>query len=709
MKKRVVTALLAAILILPLGIQTFPGINTVYAATGSEQEIPEDYTPIYDIADLYAIRNNLSGNYILMNDIDMTADTSKGGDYDCGTGWDSIEEFNGVLDGNGHRIIGMHIFGEFSSDAMIGLFENFHNASILNLGMVDCDINVTINRNSYIGTLSGIGDGSVSNCYADGKIVVASPENAEGEIGGLIGGVGYPAGHHDTIIQECYNACEVDGENIAIGEDENSIFLGGICGKGCYYSNGGSSEIRIKESYNIGNIKGKENTKIGSLCGNMGYDNYENCQYLKGTAQQGIGDIEGVIPDIGAIMSDSNCVILTEAQMKNEKLFTGYDFTDTWEIDPYCSYPYPQFKNNRMIRVKSINLKTPPSKLTYNQGEDLSINGSVLEVTYEDGIKTSVPLSLDMLTDYDMMQIGTQRVTVTYGGVKTNFSIEVKEIPVSSIAIPETLSIYRSKEQRLTPTILPDNATDKSVAWESSDPSIASVDNNGLVKAKANGTAIITATSSNGLTSRCTVTVLVPAVSVQLSQTSLTLKEGESRNITAQALPLECTDTVKWRSGNSAVAEVYDGLIIAKKAGTAVVTAYTDSGAQAACTVTVQNPVTVNPGSNGGSGGNPNNNAALIKRTTSAKAKIKSAKNSKSKSLTLKLSGLSDCDGYQIQYGLKKNFKGAKSITKKTSSVTVKKLKAKKTYYVRARVYKKIAGTTYYGKWSSRKSVKIKK
>lgn len=510
MMKRVVTVLLAAVLTLPLGIQTFPGINTVYAATGSEQEIPEDYTPIYDIADLYAIRNDLSGNYILMNDIDMTADTSKGGDYDCGTGWDSIEEFGGVLDGNGNRIIGMHIFGEFMYPSKIGLFESIDGCHIQNLGIVDCDINIT-GSFSYMGALSGEIDRCIiTNCYASGNITVSGQSDG-GNIGGLTGGIGIYS-YGTAEIQECYSACEINVSNI----ESESITLGGICGEGDY----GDGIVKITQSYNVGNIIGNENAQIGSICGNIHIPSfgsyYKNCQYLKGSALQGIGNID----------DNSNCVALNENQMKNAKLFTGYDFTDTWEIDPYCSYPYPQFKNNRMIRVKSINLKTPPSKLTYNQGEDLSINGSVLEVTYEDGIKTSVPLSLDMLTDYDMMQIGTQRVTVTYGGVKTNFSIEVKEIPVSSIAIPETLSIYRSKEQRLTPTILPDNATDKSVAWESSDPSIASVDNNGLVKAKANGTAIITATSSNGLTSRCTVTVLVPAVSVQLSQTSLTLKEA---------------------------------------------------------------------------------------------------------------------------------------------------------------------------------------
>lgn len=67
--------------------------------------------------------------------------------------------------------------------------------------------------------------------------------------------------------------------------------------------------------------------------------------------------------------------------------------------------------------------------------------------------------------------------------------------------------------------------------------------------------------------------------------------------------------------------------------------------------------------------------------------------------------------GYQIQYGLKKNFKGAKTATvrkNKTAFKEVTKLKAKKKYYVRVRTYQKAGGQTYYSAWSKAKSVKIK-
>ena len=86
--------------------------------------------------------------------------------------------------------------------------------------------------------------------------------------------------------------------------------------------------------------------------------------------------------------------------------------------------------------------------------------------------------------------------------------------------------------------------------------------------------------------------------------------------------------------------------------------------------------------------------------------KIKSLKKGK-KSFTAQWSKANGVDGYQVQYGLKKNFKGAKTKWSKGTKLTVKKLKSKKTYYVRVRAYKKINGKNYYSSWSTKK-VKVK-
>ena len=67
--------------------------------------------------------------------------------------------------------------------------------------------------------------------------------------------------------------------------------------------------------------------------------------------------------------------------------------------------------------------------------------------------------------------------------------------------------------------------------------------------------------------------------------------------------------------------------------------------------------------------------------------------------------------GYQVQYSLKKNFSSKKTVTVSkaaTTKVVIKKLKSKKTYYVRIRAYKKVKGKKYYSAWSKAKTVKVK-
>ena len=82
-------------------------------------------------------------------------------------------------------------------------------------------------------------------------------------------------------------------------------------------------------------------------------------------------------------------------------------------------------------------------------------------------------------------------------------------VPVTSIALnKETLTLNKGETETLTATVLPENATDKSVTWTSSDESVTTVDENGVVTAVSAGTATITVTASNGLTAACEVKVL---------------------------------------------------------------------------------------------------------------------------------------------------------------------------------------------------------
>ncbi len=101
--------------------------------------------------------------------------------------------------------------------------------------------------------------------------------------------------------------------------------------------------------------------------------------------------------------------------------------------------------------------------------------------------------------------------------------------------------------------------------------------------------------------------------------------------------------------------------------------------------------------------------ADSAKVTAPAKVTLKSAKNQKGKKVLVKWKKVNKADGYQIQVAQKKTFKGKKSVTTTKTSYTIKKLKKKKTYYVRVRAYKMNGQKKVYGKWSAVKKVKIKK
>ena len=96
---------------------------------------------------------------------------------------------------------------------------------------------------------------------------------------------------------------------------------------------------------------------------------------------------------------------------------------------------------------------------------------------------------------------------------------------------------------------------------------------------------------------------------------------------------------------------------------------------------------------------------------TPVKTYITSLKKGK-KSFTVKwASKAKDVSGYQVRYSLKSSMKSSKTVTVSSPSATSKKiskLKKKKKYYVQVRTYKKIAGTTFYSSWSTKKSIKTK-
>lgn len=92
------------------------------------------------------------------------------------------------------------------------------------------------------------------------------------------------------------------------------------------------------------------------------------------------------------------------------------------------------------------------------------------------------------------------------------------------------------------------------------------------------------------------------------------------------------------------------------------------------------------------------------------KAAISSVKSKKKGSMVVKFKKLFKAGGYQLSYSTSKKFKKAKTKVLKaaSSSVTIKKLKSKKTYYVRLRAFNKSGSKKVYGAWSKTAKVKVK-
>ena len=158
---------------------------------------------------------------------------------------------------------------------------------------------------------------------------------------------------------------------------------------------------------------------------------------------------------------------------------------------------------------------------------------------------------------------------------------------------PSRIEIIEGESAVLSASVSPEAASDRAVAWSSSDRSVATVDKAGTVHGLRPGTATVTATAE-GKSGTCAVTVKAKAIGVTevtLDKTELTLTEGETETLTATVRPDNADNRkVTWSSDKTEIATVDGaGRVTAVKAGEAVVTVMTeDGGKTATCRVTVK-------------------------------------------------------------------------------------------------------------------------
>ena len=155
----------------------------------------------------------------------------------------------------------------------------------------------------------------------------------------------------------------------------------------------------------------------------------------------------------------------------------------------------------------------------------------------------------------------------------------------------ESLTLSVGKTETLTATVIPPTAKNKTVIWSSSNEAVVTVHHSsGEVTATGVGSATITATTHNGKTEVCYVTVNpIPVISVEIIPNTLTLNTNTPETLMGVIKPEGTTQPLMWKSNNPGVITVDENGKIRStdKEGTATITATADGGITGTCIVTV--------------------------------------------------------------------------------------------------------------------------
>ena len=165
---------------------------------------------------------------------------------------------------------------------------------------------------------------------------------------------------------------------------------------------------------------------------------------------------------------------------------------------------------NQLVTVTGITLS--PSPQTVKVGEMTTLTAIGMPEGVSGAITwTSDDTSIATVSSGEVTGVapGAATITASIGSLSANCTVTVEAIPVTGVSLDKAeLSLTTDGTAQLTATVKPENATDQSVTWTSSDTDIATVSDTGLVTAVAPGTATITVTTTDGeKTAACTVTV----------------------------------------------------------------------------------------------------------------------------------------------------------------------------------------------------------
>ena len=265
---------------------------------------------------------------------------------------------------------------------------------------------------------------------------------------------------------------------------------------------------------------------------------------------------------------------------KNENIFIEYYDIERTEVNPEMTLYKGECKSLEVTILPDANLV---SWINYS-----SSNSDIVSVDSEGNI---------LANDYGQADVSaTPHVFIE--GLETKTGVcHVKVIAhTEGLDMPSTFSVHIGEEKTLEAKTLPLDYSDNQIVFESSDPTIAFVDEDGTIVGKSKGTCIITATSvDGGFTATCEVTVLQPVEAATLETHGMEMKVGDNKDLYCNLQPATADNkAIVWQSSDENIATVDNsGSVTALKAGTVYIRAISEDNPEAkdSCKVTVLQPV----------------------------------------------------------------------------------------------------------------------
>ena len=524
---------------------------------------------------------------------------------------------------NGNINLSAGSFGNNSTGGILG-------ATVVKTSIYNCYNSGNIICDDYTSVLGGIAGG--------GSIVIENAVNT-----GILCGANYTGGivswyasDSKLVAYNCYNTgnmiSDYDASGISLRESDIS---------NCYQSawtNKVTNRFGITPAYNYHdsevnnsytlfaqNYTYQAENSCGKLCtaeelrqqSTYNTWNFEDIWQMDARINSGFPTLRNMPSALMLNISSAKVLAGTEL-----KLTAFKDGVETSNVDWSVTYGSATVSQDGTVKLLSNGLVTVTAKdkdgyqancsiCVYTPAASQELSSATINATESDGSieLSSLTQTWDHVVEYyssndsvveagdinsyilyyHPVAAGTAVLTVKmYGGATITKKVTVTDY-AGGISFDSSATIVSKGSQKQIDYSTDPDPTSSKITWTSSNNDVATVDQNGVVTGVSVGQAVITATTDNGYSDTCTVTVNAPVTSMHFERPSVTVYKNDTDKLNLITDPADTTDTISYSSSSSSRVSVSsDGTITAgSSTGTATITATSSSGVKAYCTVTV--------------------------------------------------------------------------------------------------------------------------